>query len=1319
MRQILKLKILFSNRKMSNKNGLLTTVQVGTTGELTQDSCFFILKGNPTYIENLAVDTLTANDIVSGTIEANTNIDLNGGILTVSGGELLLDGDPVGGGGSTTLADTLANGNSAGAYDINMNNNNITNLDTITPGTTSQVVVSSSIASSTTPLLTLQTTNPNANTVALGLYKNSASPATGDVAGTVVYQANNASATKVNYGAIASIVGSTTAGAETGTIRFQTVKAGALNTVMEMDGVNDLIEVYDKIDMNANIMSNVAIENCTTITNASSAGLTVQNQGVGAGAPTIRAKAVTTDTANPMYITISKDLNGVAPIANEQIANIVVGADSSTGAGATMSQIRTICQDPTNGAVDAKLAFDVAVNNTLTNYIELDGANEYIQIWKKMNLNNIDIINAREINAQDVSAPTSSGLLVTAPKSLGSVEPAMVLYAGLDRTDISSSGVNFTLRKQITNNAVETLGQINFVGLDSTANIYQAGFLGVSSDNNTAGATDARMYFYVDKAGANTAFLSLDASNNYINAHTHRIVNVVDPINAQDVATKAYVDGSSGSATLATVLTNGNSAGTNSINMNGNDISNVNDITNASGEMNISANDLNLSATGALSVLNIGAVAGITLTSAGACAVNAVGAVQIGTAGLISIGSSADNTEIEKVKFSENAISKVTGASDLTIANVATITNASATMDISATQVNVETVSFIDNTIAKKSGGANLIINDIAEFNTSTPGSLIASKAGINIDTLTGLTDFAGFSAQNLTASTGDVAGVYVNQIESLTGDAIGASIVGVTANTGAGSEAKGVLVQTVLGVDSATGIELTGSLAGTTKRGIYEHFATGGTINTLTNKTGIGADPNTAYQLDVAGLTRIYTTTANPTSLLLENAEAGASANILQIYKNSSTPAVNDVIGNLQFAGNNASLAKHTYANIQGAIMNTTAGAEDGEMRLRTTINSVATDFIHLDGSNALVNINPGSSTVGLNMNDNTGKVLMYADPVNVRSMFKNYPQRYIYDIAGDYTVTFPDPGWNIIRILMTGAGGGGGSGRLDSAGTCYGGGAGSGGNVVECWFDRKELFPDASGALTLYITIGAGGNGGTAITTNATNGNNGSGGGQTTVSITSIGGTNPGTLYYQVLGGNGGSGGTNSAGGGGSAPSWSGGNFGFAGRPGASSSITGQPGASTTASANYCGTICQPPGGSGAGGGVNAGATTAYAGGGVASPAGQYYGVPGGAGLGINAMVSGTAGTAVIPATAGAGFTFTGPLATASIRPLRGNVDCFSGGGGSVNATSGGGDGGGHVAGTAGSRGSGGSGGGGATSTRSGAGGRGRDGLVYISLW
>jgi hypothetical protein len=92
--------------------------------------------------------------------------------------------------------------------------------------------------------------------------------------------------------------------------------------------------------------------------------------------------------------------------------------------------------------------------------------------------------------------------------------------------------------------------------------------------------------------------------------------------------------------------------------------------------------------------------------------------------------------------------------------------------------------------------------------------------------------------------------------------------------------------------------------------------------------------------------------------------------------------------------------------------------------------------------------------------------------------------------------------------------------------------------------------------------------------------------------------------------------------------------------------------------------------------------------------------------------------AGTAVVAAGNGGQLTYS-KLTTAQIRPIRGSSDILTGGGGSINATSGGGTGGGHTSGTAGSRGAGGGGGGGATNVASGAGGRGRDGCVYITIF
>ena len=80
----------------SNRNGLTTSVQISGNANL-ESSSFFVLRGDPTYIENLAVDNLTANTVVSSELEATTDIVLNGGVLDVSGGVLRLNGVPVGG----------------------------------------------------------------------------------------------------------------------------------------------------------------------------------------------------------------------------------------------------------------------------------------------------------------------------------------------------------------------------------------------------------------------------------------------------------------------------------------------------------------------------------------------------------------------------------------------------------------------------------------------------------------------------------------------------------------------------------------------------------------------------------------------------------------------------------------------------------------------------------------------------------------------------------------------------------------------------------------------------------------------------------------------------------------------------------------------------------------------------------------------------------------------------------------------------------------------------------------------------------------------
>jgi hypothetical protein len=850
--------------------------------------------------------------------------------------------------------------------------------------------------------------------------------------------------------------------------------------------------------------------------------------------------------------------NTATPAVNDIVGTILIQANNSATNKETYGGIEVVAQNVTAGAEDGMVNLQVANNSGLATMIQLDGSLNQVVLQRELNVNNQDLRFVNEIKAEPVDGSNRYGLFLTTPKSLGFTNAAMIVAGGADRLDLSNNGVNVTLRKVITSGSNdETIAQLNFSGTNSSAALYQAGYVSCSSQNNTAGAEDSYLSLGARSNGVIKSYLHCDGSNNYIDALTHRIVNVTDPVDAQDAVTLNYINNTL-SIPLDVVLGFGNNAGGFDIDMSNNDILQVSNLTNAAGELNISANDLNLSATGLLSVLNIDAVAGITLTSLGAAAINAVGAVQIGTAGLISIGSSADATEIEEVKFAGSTISKVTGEADISMNNIASIRNVAG--------------------------------NEITLTSTTT----------------------------------------------------------------------------------------------------------------TMTTAT--------------AGR-------ANPT-LELVTTSAAAPGTYLQFYHNSASPAVGDRVGVLDFYANNDAATKKEYARMRILQNDNTNAAEDGEMEWSVIAGGSMTNYMSMDGLEGGVVINPDKdilSTSALKIYDSggvtTNNTMMYADVSNIRTMFKNYPQRYLFDISGDYTLTLPDPGWNIIRAVMVGAGGGGGSGRLDSAGSCFGGGAGSGGNIVESWFDRRELFPDASGELTLFIRVGQGGAGGAAVTVNATNGNNGTAGGQTFVSLASAGSTST-ALYYQLLGGNAGSGGTNAAGTGGGAPTFAGGTFGFAGRPGASSSITAQP-AANTAGGSFTATMCQPPGGCGAGGGVNVGATVAYNGGSMASPAAQFYGIPAGNGLGIQTLAVGTAGTAIAAATDGATFQFNAPVSNAAVRPLRGNFDGFSGGGGSINATSGGGAGGGHTAGNAGSRGSGGGGGGGAIAVASGAGGRGRDGFVYLTFW
>lgn len=1369
----------------SNNNGLCTTVQVAGNANL-EASAFFVLKGNPTYIQDLACDTITANTIIGSSIDAQNELLLNNQTITATSTDLLLNGVPIGGGGGGgdvsgwALYNAISNVDMSGFKIAKMGTPTDASDATtkayvdgiaaaITPSNwsaypatqdvdfagfqQSNVQLINAVAAADNPVFVYNPyalggttvassnvliaaggdnrTDISASGVGIATQKNItrgiADAGAGETIGTFTTYGKDLADNDIPYASIRGVCVDPATAYPKGRMNFA-ARDGATN------------RVYMQIDASANCVS-IQGNTGTTLDMAA-------HKIINLATPTDPSGAAT-----KAYVDAIGGANNWANYA--AVANVDLSGFRITKLGT-----------PTDPSGAATKAYVDSVSSSWSRTPAL----------QNVNFANFDISGTNTITAGSSGRITMpQGLLDLSGNAAAITLGSNVIYNRVVAAGGAPAGMSVN-DPYTAGDATQTAYHFATVGTTQTSAIFTMCLKTKYTNLFGTQGTAASNTFVIASQGNNTDFeirkgvglVPANLTGGTLLAQFNRNGQVYLPLLSNaTTANMLYFNTANGLTTYGAAPITGSNwslyGARQNVDISGYSLTNVGGISNVSGSINMVGSDVNIQSTGIANVLNITSALGTAIVAGGAVDITAGGTTAINSTGNITIGS-LGVTSIENFNLSNSVLYKVPATADLQLSNIALIRNASANIDISSSQVNVNSFQFggsnlsapgttrlilddvetinndaaggaIDITAATvranafqfAGAGGNIMttnagalqLNDIATLNQTSGSATIDSYATINAN----LSNSAGTGFKTtLTTNAGDAIGFWsdATTTSSASANAVGAYITGTTADNTTGT-AVGLSVQTVLGGTNtgktATGVEVWGTFTGDVKRGFWEHSATAGVKNTFVHQVGIGGDPDPSYLLDISGGTaRIANTAANPTSLLLENVEGGASANVLRIYKNSTTPAANDAVANIQMGGNNSAAAYHTYASIQGAISRATAGSEAGEMRLRATVNSISTDFIHLDGSNNVVDINPNSNaSMVFSMNDASGFNLIYADASNANVMFRNYPQQYIYDICGNYTLTLPNR-FNTMRILAFGAGGGGGSGRKGIS-SCFGGGAGSGGNGVEEWYTSREVLSDASDSITLYITVGQGGAGGAAVTTAATNGNNGSNGGTTYVNLDAFGAGASKRLIPDTAtsGGNGGSGGTSSAGSGGGSPTFSSDrNIGSAGRAGASSSITGQPVRNTTALL-YNGSIYSQTGGSGAGAGIDAAGTTQYAGGIFVSPCGQKYN-----GLGANVNKGGAAGTAGGTPGGNGDIVSFDQLTTAAVRPLAGMCSLMGGGGASIGGA--GGTGGGWTFGVPGSRGDGG-GGGGATgnagSVPSGAGGRGADGFVYITVW
>ena len=185
------------------------------------------------------------------------------------------------------LANVLLQGNSAGASDIDMNNNDILNVDNIdlstingsayppvvasdnlqnvlTAGNTATGanakigLTDSGIGNVANPQLTLNNSNATAGVIngvpCVEYYKSGRNSTTGDTIATQTFQAKNASGTKTEYARLETAVRGTGVGNDDGSLGFYFSTNGVLAEVFRMNGADNENNSFRPLDMNGNAL---------------------------------------------------------------------------------------------------------------------------------------------------------------------------------------------------------------------------------------------------------------------------------------------------------------------------------------------------------------------------------------------------------------------------------------------------------------------------------------------------------------------------------------------------------------------------------------------------------------------------------------------------------------------------------------------------------------------------------------------------------------------------------------------------------------------------------------------------------------------------------------------------------------------------------------------------------------------------------------------------------------------------------------------------------------------------------------------------------
>ncbi len=215
---------------------------------------------------------------------------------------------------------------------------------------------------------------------------------------------------------------------------------------------------------------------------------------------------------------------------------------------------------------------------------------------------------------------------------------------------------------------------------------------------------------------------------------------------------------------------------------------------------------------------------------------------------------------------------------------------------------------------------------------------------------------------------------------------------------------ASATLTATVAADSVALGTDTTGSYISTIAGTSNEVEVSGSGAETATVTIGLPDDVTIGNDLTVtADLSAVNASFTG--NLTATSTDAGsAAAPIIDLVRDSASPAAADYLGQIKFTGDDAGGASHTYAKITGKIDDPTAGAEDGLIEFAVVS----------AGSNEIV---ARIKNDGLFLN--TGNTLRFEGA----TADAHETTLTVADPTGDRTITFPDATGTVITTGNAGA--------------------------------------------------------------------------------------------------------------------------------------------------------------------------------------------------------------------------------------------------------------------------------------------------------